>query len=66
MMKILMLQQFYNLACDALKYHLLDRRSLLQFVDLTESSSFPDVKTNWLFRNRLTQAGVGNKVFEQV
>lgn len=66
MIKILVLQQLYNLADDALEYQLLDRRSFPRFLDLTESSSIPDAKTIWLFRDRLAQAGVGNQVFEQV
>lgn len=66
MVKILVLQQLYNLADDALEYQLLDRRSFLQFLDLTESSSIPDAKTIWLFRDRLAQAGSGTLVFEQV
>jgi len=66
MVKILVLQQLYNLADDALEYQLLDRRSFLQFLDLTESSSIPDAKTIWLFRDRLAQAGAGTLVFEQV
>lgn len=37
-------------------YQLLDRRSFLQFLDLTERSSIPDAKTIRLFRNRLAQA----------
>jgi IS5 family transposase len=53
MIKILVLQQLYNLADDALEYQLLDRRSFLRFLDLTESSSIPDAKTIWLFRDRL-------------
>ncbi|WGG52070.1 transposase [Rugamonas sp. DEMB1] len=64
MVKILVLQQLYNLADDALEYQLLDRRSFLQFLDLTESSSIPDAKTIWLFRDRLAQAGAGTLVFE--
>ena len=66
MVKILVLQQLYNLADDALEYQLLDRRSFLQFLDLAESSSIPDAKTIWLFRDRLAQAGAGTLVFEQV
>jgi hypothetical protein len=62
MVKIPVLQQLYNLADDALEYQLLDRRSFLQFLDLTESSSIPDAKTIWLFRDRLAQAGVGTRV----
>lgn len=60
MIKILVLQQLYNLADDALEYQLLDCRSFLRFLDLTESSSIPDAKSIWLFRDRLAQAGVGN------
>jgi IS5 family transposase len=66
MIKILVLQQLYNLADDALEYQLLDRRSFLQFLDLTDSSSIPDAKTIWLFRDRLAQAGVGSQIFDQV
>lgn len=66
MVKILVLQQLYNLADDALEYQLLDRRSFLQFLDLAESSSIPDAKTIWLFRDHLAQAGAGTQVFEQV
>lgn len=66
MVKILVLQQLYNLADDALEYQPLDRRSFLQFLDLTESSNIPDAKTIWLFRNHLAQAGAGTLVFDQV
>lgn len=56
----------YNLAHDALEYQLLDRRSFLQFLLLTDSSTIPDAKTVWLFRNCLAQAGLGTKLFDQV
>lgn len=65
MIKILVLQQLCNLADDALEYQLLDRRSFLRFLDLTESS-IPDAKMIWLFRYRLAQAGVDHQVFKQV
>lgn len=51
---------------ESLEYQLLDRRSFLQFLGLTESSTIPDVKTIWLFRDRLAQAGLGTKLFDQV
>src|SRR5471032_3176318 len=66
MVKILVLQQLYNMADDALEYQLLDRLSFLQFLDLTESSSIHDATTIWLLRERLAQAGAGTLVFEQV
>jgi transposase, IS5 family len=34
---------------------LLDRRSFLQFLGLTDSSTIFDAKTIWLFRDRLVQ-----------
>ena len=41
------------------------RRSLLQCLDLIESS-IPDARTIWLFRDSLAQAGAGTLVYEQV
>ena len=66
MIKILVLQQLYNLADDALEYQLLDRRSFLLFLGLIDSSKIPDAKTIWLFRDRLAQAGVGAQLFDNV
>lgn len=66
MIKILVLQQLYNLADDAPEYQLPDRRSFLRFLYLTESSGISDAKTIWLFRDRLAQARVDNRIFEQV
>lgn len=54
------------MADDALECHLLARRSFLQFLGLTESSTISDAKTIWLFRDRLAQAGLGTKLFDQV
>ena len=65
MIKILMLQQLYNLADDALEYQLLDRRSFRQFLVLTDSSTTPDTKI-WLFRDRLMQTGLGTQLFNGV
>ena len=53
MINILVLQQLYYLADDALEYQLLDRRSFLRFLDLTESSSVPHTKAIWLVWRRL-------------
>jgi len=66
MTKILVLQQLYNLADDALEYQLADRRSFLQFLGLTDSSAISDAKTIWLFRDRLAQVGLGSKLFDQM
>jgi len=44
MIKILVLQQLYNLADDVLEYQLLDSRKFLQFLGLNDSSTIPDAK----------------------
>ena len=66
MTKILILRQLYNLADDTLEYQLLDRRSFVQFLGLSEDSTIADAKTIWLFRDSLAQAGLGAKLFDQV
>ena len=55
MSKIRKLQQLHNLADDALEYQVLDRRSFLQFLAFTESSTIADARTIWLIRDRLVQ-----------
>jgi hypothetical protein len=66
MVNILVLQQLYNLSDDALEYQLLDRRSFLQLLELTDSSRIPDSKTIWLCPDRLAQASAGAPAFDQV
>ena len=45
---------------------MLDRRGVPQFLGLAESSTIPDAKTIWLLHDRLAQAGLGAKLFDQV
>jgi len=53
MVRLLVLQQLYNLSDDALEYQVLDRTSFLRFARLTDSSRVPDAKTFWVWRERL-------------
>lgn len=53
MVKLLVLQQLYNLSDDALEYQVLDRTSFLRFLDLEHSPRVPDAKTIWVWRERL-------------
>lgn len=55
MVRLLVLQQLYNLSDDALEYQVLDRGSFLRFARLTDSSRVPDAKTVWVWRERLKQ-----------
>ncbi len=53
MVKLLVLQQLYNLSDDALEYQVLDRASFLRFLGLERSPRVPDAKTIWAWRERL-------------
>lgn len=61
MIKLLLLQQLYNLSDDALEYQVLDRASFLRFAGLEHSRRVPDAKTLWVWRERLkTQDLIGD------
>ncbi len=51
--KVLFLQQLYNLRDDRLEFQLLDRLSFQRFVGLCRSSQIPDRTPFWTFRERL-------------
>lgn len=53
MVKLLLLQQLYNLSDDALEYQVLDRTSFQRFLGLEHSRRVPDAKTIWVWRERL-------------
>lgn len=55
MVRLLVLQQLYNLSDEALEFQVLDRRSFLRFAGLERSSRVPDARTLWVWRERLKQ-----------
>lgn len=61
MVKLLLLQQLYNLSDDAFEYQVLDRTSFQRFLGLEHSRQVPDAKTIWVWRERLkTQDLIGD------
>lgn len=50
MIRLLVLQQMYNLSDDAMEYQLLDRASFQRFAGLDRSGRVPDAKTIWVWR----------------
>lgn len=52
MIRLLVLQQLYNLSDEALEYQVLDRSSFQRFAGLEHSGRVPDAKTLWVWRNR--------------
>ncbi|QZT38686.1 IS5 family transposase [Halosquirtibacter xylanolyticus] len=65
MFKILILQRYYNLSDFQTEYQIIDRHSFSQFLGLVRSSSIPDEKTIWRFRERLSVLDLERELFEQ-
>ena len=65
MFKILVLARLFNLSDDQTEYQINDRISFMRFLDLGLSSTVPDAKTIWLFRETLKNAGVMEDLFAQ-
>lgn len=64
MFKIVVLQRIYNLSDDQMEFQLNDRLSFMRFVGLGIGDKIPDAKTIWHFKNELTKAGIGKRLFE--
>lgn len=60
MIRLLLLQQLYNLSDEALEYQVLDRRSFQRFLGLEHSGKVPDAKTIWVWRERLKNDLIGD------
>jgi transposase, IS5 family len=63
--KMLILQQLYNLSDEELEYQVNDRLSFMNFLGLGIESPVPDATTVWLFRQKLTDAGLTQELFEE-
>ena len=61
--KILILQTLYNLSDDQAEFQIKDRLSFMRFLGLELCQSVPDAKTIWLYRERLSQQGLIEKLF---
>ncbi|MFN8808794.1 MAG: IS5 family transposase, partial [Cyclobacteriaceae bacterium] len=66
MVKIVILQRYYNLRDDATEYAILDRLSFMRFLGLTLSHPVPDAKTIWNFKNELAKGDMVNKLFKKL
>ncbi|KXV69344.1 IS5 family transposase [Acetobacter cerevisiae] len=65
MFKILMIQTLNNLSDERTEYLINDRLSFMRFLGLGLSDCVPEAKTVWLFRERLTQAGAVDGLFNR-
>lgn len=66
MFKVLILQEYYGLSDEQIEFQLLDRLSFQKFIDQDLQDKVPDAKTIWLYRQRLTDSGVIDKLFVQL
>lgn len=64
MFKLLILQHLYNISDEDLEYQVNDRNSFMRFLGLGLEDRIPDATTVWLFREKLTKAGLVTKLFE--
>ena len=65
MFKIMLLQRYYNLGDHQVEYQIIDRRSFQSFLGIETGDKVPDEKTIWLFREKLTQLGVVEDLFDK-
>ena len=62
--RMLVLQAVYNLSDGQIEYQVRDRLSFTRFLGLGFEDGIPDGTTLWLFREKLAQAGLIDKLFE--
>ena len=65
MFKMLILQNLYGVSDEALEYQVSDRLTFMPFLGIDLAGTVPDAKTVWLFRERLREGEVFNRLFEQ-
>ena len=65
MFKMLILQILCGLSDEALEYQVSDRLTFMRFLGIDLAGSVPDAKTVWLFRERLREGKVFDRLFEQ-
>lgn len=65
MFKILVIQAANTLSDERAEFLINDRLSFMRFLGLGLSDRVPDARTIWLFREKLTKAGVIETLFER-
>ena len=65
MFKVLILQSMYNLSDENMEYMIADRLSFQEFLDIAPDQNVPDARTIWLFRERLKENALYEKLFDR-
>ena len=66
MFKILVIQAANNVSDERAKFLINDRLSFMRFLGLGLADRIPDARTIWLFREKLTRAGVIQTLFDRL
>jgi transposase, IS5 family len=64
MFKIMFIQRYYNLSDNQVEYQIIDRLSFKSFLGLETGDKVPDEKTIWAFREKLTEMGLVEDLFD--
>lgn len=65
MFKVIFLQRYYGLGDHQIQYQIIDRTSFRQFLGIHTVAEVPDEKTVWACRNRLSQDGTFDRLFDK-
>jgi IS5 family transposase len=63
MLRVLVLQNWYNLSDQEMEFQLADRISFQHFID---SAEIPDFSTIWRFRERLNKSKLWKKIWSEL
>lgn len=65
MFKVIFLQRYYGLGDHQIQYQVIDRTSFRQFLGIHTVSEVPDEKTIWACRNKLSEDGTFDRLFDE-
>lgn len=66
MLRMLFIQNLYNLSDPELEDQLIDRKSFQDFVGIHQGVEIPDFSSLWRFKESLVQHELGNKLFDTI
>ena len=65
MFKVLFLQRLYGMSDPQIEYHIKDRTSFRDFLDIQSIDDVPDEKTVWKYKDALAQSGTYDELFKR-
>ena len=65
MFKVLFLQRLYGMSDPQIEYHIKDRTSFRDFLDIQSVDDVPDEKTVWKYKDALAQSGTYDELFKR-